>query len=224
MWTLFDRLGGLIPRPARRRDELARRSARVLGRRVGLEGLERRSLCSVGGHHTPVQVAHHHAEVRVIVPQASGAAERGDAALVPIDAAKKQRSFTIAQENKFLPGKWRVLYDASSVFGPGAEGAQEITFTGPKGAKTFISTTGVEVPGFFGPAYYQFSSWGTYQFLNKKLLRLTITGGSPTEYLNDGIIVMGGQFMPIQFQSNNQFAVQGQEYNRIPLNSTIFNA
>ena len=35
---------------------------------------------------------------------------------------------------------------------------------------------------------------------------------------------MGGQFMPIQFQTSNQFSVQGEVYNRIPLNSTIFNA
>ena len=48
-------------------------------------------------------------------------------------------------------------------------------------------------------------------------MRLTITGGSPTEYLNNGIIVMGGQFMPIQFVTKSQFIVQGQTYNRVPL-------
>ncbi len=187
--------------------------------------METRSLCSVGGHQVPAAIAQEHRSAAALVgPQTAGGRNQAAVALVHNDAAKKQRSFTIAQENKFLPGKWRVIYDASSLFGAGAEGAQEITFTGPKGAKTFISTTGVAVPGYFGTSYYQFSSWGTYQFLNKKLLRLTITGGSPTEYLNEGIIVMGGQFMPIQFQNNNQFVVSGQAYTRIPLNSTIFNA
>src|SRR5262249_14697881 len=133
-------------------------------------------------------------------------------------------SFSVAQLKKILPGKWRVYYDASSVFGPGAQGAQEITFTGPKGSPMFTSTTGVIVQGLVGPAYYQFSSFGTYQFLSNKLVRLTITGASPTEYLNNGIIVPGGQSFPIQFQSKNQFIVQGQVYSRIPLNSTIFNS
>ena len=98
------------------------------------------------------------------------------------------------------------------------------TFTGPKGPLNFISTTGVAVRGLVGPAYYQFSSYGTYQFINSKLVRLTITGASPTEYLNNGIIVPGGESFPVQFQNKNQFIVQGQVYNRIPLNSTIFNA
>lgn len=132
-------------------------------------------------------------------------------------------NYSITQLRQMLPGKWRVFYDASSVFGPGAQGAQEITFTGPRGAPQFISTTGVVVRGLVGPAYYQFSSWGTYTFLSNKLVRLTITGGSPTEYLNNGIIIPGGQNFPVQFLNRNQIIVQGQTYNRVPLNSTIFN-
>jgi hypothetical protein len=114
-----------------------------------------------------------------------------------------------------LPGTWGVQYDASGLFGPGALGSQEITFTGPRGPRTFVSTTGVVVNGFFGPAYYQFSSWGSYQFLSKRLVRLTITGASPTEYLDRGIIVMGGQFLPIQFLNRKQFRSGGAVYNRI---------
>ena len=152
---------------------------------------------------------------------AHGARPNAVPASLKIDAAK-QCSFSIAQLTRILPGKWHVNYDASSLFGPGAQGVQEITFTGPKGVHTFISTTGVVVRGFLGPAYYQFSSWGTYRFINNKLLRLTITGGSPTEYLNNGIIIMGGQSMPIQFQNQNQFTVQGTVYHRIPLNSGVF--
>ena len=138
------------------------------------------------------------------------------------NARIKQPSFTLAQEAKLLPGKWVVTYDASSLFGPGAVGAQEIVFTGPKGIKQFSSITGVSVVGYFGRSYYQFGSWGTYQFLSKNLVRLTITGASPTEYLNSGIIVMDGQSMPIQFLSKNQFIVDGQVYNREALDSTIF--
>lgn len=163
---------------------------------------------------TPAARFGHPAEVR---PMASP--------VVTIDAVKKAKlpSFSVAQLKTILPGKWRVLYDASSLFGPGAQGAQEITFTGPKGLPQFASTTGVRVQGLFGPAYYQFSSFGTYTFLSSKLVRLTITGASPTEYLNNGIIVPGGQFFPVQFVNRNQFIVQGQTYTRIPLNSTIFN-
>jgi hypothetical protein len=184
---------------------------------VSLEPLEIRNLLSLGAHtwiapgsvNPSVDVRTASIEARQVPGHTFGAH--------PDKKAAKQANFTIAQERKFLPGQWYVQYDASSLFGPGAVGAQEITFNGPKGSPTFISTTGVKVQGFFGPAYYQFSSWGTYQFLTKKLVRLTITGGSPTEYLNNGIIVMGGQFMPIQFLNKNQFVVQGQLYNRVPL-------
>ncbi len=158
-------------------------------------------------HHTLAPGAHDEAVVFARVPAAK----------------KKAPSFSLKQEAAMLPGKWVVTYDASSVFGTGAVGAQEIVFTGPKGATQFSSITGVSVPGFFGRSYYQFGSWGYYQFLSKKLVRLTITGASPTEYLNSGIIVMSGQSMPIQFLSKNQFVVDGQVYNREPLNQTIFN-
>jgi hypothetical protein len=140
-----------------------------------------------------------------------------------VKTAARLPNFSVAQERSFLPGKWRVVYDASSVFGPGAREAQEITFTGPRGTPTFISTTGLWEQGLVGPAYYQFSSWGTYRFLSKTLVRLNITGGSPTEYLNNGIIVPGGQFVGVQFLSKNQFRSSGQTYFRVPLNSTIFN-
>ena len=174
-------------------------------------------LLSVGVHsHVAFSSMKQRAEIRTI---AAGIARLADHTLVahPDNKAPRPANFSLAQVEKFLPGQWYVQYDASSLFGPGAIGAQQITFNGPKSSPTFISTTGVEVRGFFSPAYYQFSSWGTYQFLSKKLVRLTITGGSPTEYLNNGIIVMGGQFMPIQFLNKNQFIVQGQTYNRVPL-------
>ena len=177
----------------------------------------RTALLSVGGHsHVAISSMKQPVEVRTIAPESNRLA---DDALVahPDKKVARPANFSLAQVEKLLPGQWYVQYDASSLFGPGAIGAQQITFNGPRSSPTFISTTGVEVQGFFSPAYYQFSSWGTYQFLSKKLVRLTITGGSPTEYLNNGIIVMGGQFMPIQFVNKNQFIVQGQTYNRVPL-------
>jgi hypothetical protein len=165
-----------------------------------------------------------------VVESASDTAHLGHAALVRTHAkssvvteAARKPSFSVSQVRSFLPGRWRVFYDASSLFGPGARGAQEITLTGPRGTPTFISTTGVVVRGLVGPAYYQFTSWGTYQVLSNKLVRLMITGASPTEYLNNGIIVPGGQFLPLQFLNKNRFIVQGTTYNRVPLNSTIFN-
>jgi hypothetical protein len=194
---------------------------------VHIESLERRSLCSVGGHEAALPVVHHQAEVRTLLTEADHAARHfGATSSFQIQAAKKrQPAYTLAQETKFLPGKWVVTYDASSLFGPGAVGAQEIVFTGRKGVGQFSSISGVSVVGYFGlRSYYQFGSWGTYQFLSKKLVRLTITGASPTEYLNSGIIVMDGQSMPIQFLSKNQFIVDGQVYNREALNQTIFDA
>jgi hypothetical protein len=192
---------------------------------VTLEALEQRSLLSLGlsAHPlVPLLAGNHPAEVRSMLPESQQPGHQSIIGLsVKIESARK-RSFSIGQLERFLPGRWRVFYDASSLFGPGAEGAQEITFTGPKGDPTFVSTTGVLVRGLFGPAYYQFSSWGTYRFITKSLLRLTITGGEPTEYLNNGIIIMGGQSMPIQFVNQNQFGSQGLVYNRVPLNSTIF--
>jgi hypothetical protein len=218
MWTLFRPLGQMIGRlPSRRGED--RRSQLTRRRRMQLETLEPRNLLSAGGEPPAAMLSlSRPAEVRAgsWVDSERLAAHPLVAHSRKIEAAKKA-SFTIAQVKRFLPGQWYVQYDASSLFGPGAVGAQQITFTGPKGSPTFISTTGVKVQGFFGPAYYQFSSWGTYRFLSKKLVRLTITGASPTEYLNNGIIVMGGQFMPIQFLNKNQFIVQGQTYNRVPL-------
>jgi hypothetical protein len=205
------------------RDRSPRRSSR---RRPILESLERRSLCSVGGHGAALRGLHHHAEVRPLLAGANHAGNEGPSTpLFQAQMAKKKApSFTLAQEEKFLQGKWVVIYDASSIFGQGAVGAQEIVLTGQKRAGQFSSISGVSVVGFFGlRSYYQFGSWGYYQFLNKKLVRLTITGASPTEYLNSGIIVMDGQSMPIQFVNKNQFVVDGQTYNREALNQTIFN-
>jgi hypothetical protein len=228
MWTLSRPVGRLTHRRISQRHGWLKRSALTKRNRVKVEKLETRSLCSVGGHELAVSggAVHHHAEVRTLLPEAIHAGPHiGALPAAQIHSArKKQPSFTLAQEEKFLQGKWVVTYDASSLFGPGAEGAQELVLTGTKSTGQFSSITGVSVVGFFGlRSYYQFGSWGYYQFLNKKLVRLTITGASPTEYLNSGIIVMDGQSMPIQFSNKNQFVVDGQTYNREPLNQTIFN-
>ena len=194
--------------------------------RPRLETLEFRNLLSAAPLHPPgLAIADHVMPAQQLASLPSiQHSDRGVSPLVslPTARAQKQPNFSISQEKSFLPGKWRVFYTPSSLFGPGAQAAQEITFTGPKGSPTFISTTGVEVQGLVGPAYYQFSSWGYYQFLNKNSVRLTITGGSPTEYLNNGIIVPGGETVSVQFQSKNQFSSDGEVYTRIPLNSTIF--
>ena len=98
-----------------------------------VENLERRNLCSVGGHEVALPVKHHHAEVRTLLSEVNHPASGGGAIpLVQIEAAKKARSFTIAQETKFLPGKWRVYYTPAYPFAPGSQAAQEITFTGPE--------------------------------------------------------------------------------------------
>ena len=228
MWTLSRPLERLTQRRISQRDGGLKRTPPTKRNRVKVEKLETRSLCSVGGHEVAAfpGAAHHHAEVRTLLPEATHRGpSSGALPAAQIDLArKKQPSFTLAQEEKFLQGKWVVMYDASSLFGPGAEGAQELVLTGTKSTGQFSSITGVSVIGIDGlRAYYQFGSWGYYQFLNKKLVRLTITGASPTEYLNSGIIVMSGQSMPIQFLDKNQFVVDGQAYNREPLNQTIFN-
>jgi hypothetical protein len=217
MSVVVNRIRQLLKLSRIRQSGVRRRATGASGIATRLETLENRELLSVGAHsHVAFSSMYHAAEIRIVTPKSN---HRADHALVahPAKKAARPANFSLAQVKKFLPGQWYVQYDASSLFGPGAIGAQQITFNGPKSSPTFISTTGVEVRGFFSPAYYQFSSWGTYQFLSKKLVRLTITGGSPTEYLNNGIIVMGGQFMPIQFVNKNQFIVQGQTYNRVPL-------
>ena len=228
MWTLFRPLGRLTQRRVSPRHGGLKCRALTKRNRVEVEKLETRTLCSVGGHELAAfgGAAHHHAEVRPLLPAAihPGPHSGGLPSAQIHSARKKQPSFTLAQEEKFLQGKWVVTYDASGLFGPGAEGAQELVLTGKKSTGQFSSITGVSVIGIIGlRAYYQFGSWGYYQFLNKKLVRLTITGASPTEYLNSGIIVMSGQSMPIQFLNKNQFVVDGQTYNREPLNQTIFN-
>jgi hypothetical protein len=223
MWTPLCPLGRRSGRPERGRSRSDRRSIAAHRARIQVETLEGRALCSVRGDlPVPSPSAHHPVAAQIVATEVNHPATHSSAVMaLKINSAKKP-SFSVAQINRLLPGKWHVDYDASSLFGPGARGVQEITFTGPKGVHSFVSTTGVVVQGFFGPAYYQFSSWGTYRMITKNLLRLTITGASPTEYLNNRIIVMGGQSMPIQFQNNNQFVVQGQVYHRIPLNSGVF--
>ena len=214
----------LTDQRASKGDGSPRSSNRTSRRRPEVESLECRALCSVGGPEAVVASGHHRAEVRTLLAKADHAGRHAATPSFQIEAARKKApSFTLAQEEKFLQGKWVVTYDASSLFGPGAVGAQEIVLTGRKNSGQFSSITGVSVVGFFGlRSYYQFGSWGYYQFLNKKLVRLTITGASPTEYLNSGIIVMDGQSMPIQFVNKNQFVVDGQTYNREALNQTIF--
>ena len=225
MKAWFDAVRSCVIRACARNDRSPRRRGAAARRRHDWDRLEGRDVLSaVAALQGKAAVWGHLAEVRTFAH--AGDRTHGQVAAIPRATieARTNSSFSVAQLKRILPGKWRVRYDASSLFGPGAQGAQEITFTGPKGVPSFISTTGVVVRGLVGPAYYQFSSWGTYQFLSKKLVRLTITGGSPTEYLNNGIIVPGGQFFPVQFRDKDHFVVQGQVYERIPLNSTIFNS
>ena len=132
----------------------AQRKAPTKRNRVKVEKLETRSLCSVGGHELAASGApvHHHAEVGTLLPEAihSGPHTGVLPAAQIHSARKKQPSFTLAQEEKFLQGKWVVTYDASSLFGPGAEGAQELVLTGTKSTGQFSSISGVSVVGFFG--------------------------------------------------------------------------
>ena len=185
-WTLNRPAGrltqGRFARPPRHGPSHAANGSGVLSRwtgsRPGVSALSAgtRSLL-------PTRIAHSiiYAEVRAALPEANMRARTamltGATPSLEVPAVrKKQPSFTLAQEEKFLQGKWVVTYDASSLFGPGALGAQEIVLTGSKSTGQFSSITGVSVVGFTGYRYYyQFGSWGYYQFLNKKLVRLTIT-------------------------------------------------
>ena len=140
-------------------------------------------------------------------------------------AAKKQKQFsvTLAQAQKLLPGKWFAVTDVSASYGiPGAVAAFEVVFTGPKGAKTFSALSVLSVPGYFGRATYPFGDSGTYQFLSKKLVRMTITQAAPTTYLGNPILVMDGQFLGVQFTDKNHFVDHGVTYTREPLNQSIF--
>jgi hypothetical protein len=47
-------------------------------------------------------------------------------------------------------------------------------------------------------------------------------GAAPTEYLDRGIIVLGAQFMEVNFLNQNEFSSSGNIYNRIPLGSSVF--
>jgi hypothetical protein len=221
MWSLRRTLDNVVDR-AGRRDGRATRIRKRNRASLEVVSLEARRVCSAGAHALAVPSVHHHAEVRPTMAEANHA---GALPAFRVQAAKKkQASFTLAQEEKFLPGKWVAVADVSSTYGTGSYTAVEVVFTGPKGAKTFSAISALSVPGYFGRAYYQFGDSGTYQFLKKNLVRMTILQASPTEYLGNPILVMSGQFLGVQFVSKNQFIDQGVTYNREALNQTIFNS
>ena len=221
MWTLRRPLDNVVDRSGGAMG--VRRRIRKMDRaRLEVESLEARRVCSAGGHPLALPSVHHHAEIRPVMAEANHA---GAVPAFHVQAAKKkQASFTLAQEEKFLPGKWVAVADVSSTYGTGSYTAVEVVFTGPKGAKTFSAISALSVPGYFGRAYYQFGDSGTYQFLKKNLVRMTILQASPTEYLGNPILVMSGQFLGVQFVNKNQFIDQGVTYNREALNQTIFNS
>jgi hypothetical protein len=220
MWTLRQPLDKVVDRSSRR-DGRATGLRKMNRTRLEVESLEARRVCSAGGHPLALAGVHHHAEVRPVLTEANHA---GAIAAFQVQAArKKQASFTLAQEEKFLPGKWVAVADVSSTYGTGSYTAVEVVFTGPKGVKTFSAISALSVPGYFGRSYYQFGDSGTYQFIKKNLVRMTILQASPTEYLGNPILVMSGQFLGVQFVNKNQFIDQGVTYNREPLNQSIFN-
>jgi hypothetical protein len=189
------------------------------------ESLEYRRVCSAQAYSLAIPNVHH-AEIRPLAAATNTPSPHGSATpLFHAQAAKKkQANFTLAQVQKFLPGKWYAISDVSAAYGiQGALTAVEVVFTGPKGTKTFSAISALSVPGYFGRAYYQFGDSGTYTFINKKLVRMTITQASPTEYLGNPILVMSGQFLGVQFIDKNHFVDQGVTYTREPLNQTIFN-
>jgi hypothetical protein len=218
MWNLQHPLDNVVDRSSRR-DASATRLSKKNRVRFEVESLEARRVCSAGGNPLALAGVHYHAEVRPLLTEANHA---GAVPALHVQAARRA-SFTLAQEEKFLPGKWVAYADVSSTYGPGSFTAVEVVFTGPKGAKTFSAISALSVPGFFGRAYYQFGDSGTYQFINKNLVRMTILQASPTENLGNPILVMSGQFLGVQFVNKNQFIDQGVTYNREALNQTIFN-
>jgi hypothetical protein len=220
MWNLRRPLDNVVDRSLRR-DRRATRISKMHRTRLEVESLEARRVCSAGAHPLALPSVHHHAEIRPVMNELNHA---GANLAFHVEAArKKQASFTLAQEEKFLPGKWAAVADVSSTYGTGSFTAVEVVFTGPKGAKTFSAISALSVPGYFGRAYYQFGDSGTYQFLKKNLVRMTILQASPTEYLGNPILVMSGQFLGVQFVNKNQFIDQGVTYNREALNQSIFN-
>jgi hypothetical protein len=221
MLALRHHLDNAVDRSAPRNDR-ATRSRKSNPARVGVEALEARRTCSAGAHPLAVSMLHHHAEIRPLSTESNHA---GATPAFHVQAAKKkQASFTLAQEEKLLPGKWVAVADVSSTYGiQGAFTAVEVVFTGPKGTKSFSAISALSVPGYFGRAYYQFGDSGTYQFLKKNLVRMTILQASPTEYLGNPILVMSGQFLGVQFTDKNHFVDQGVTYTREALNQSIFN-
>ena len=196
------------------RDGRAARIRKMNRARFGVESLEARRVCSAGGHQIAVPKR---ASSRRSSPH--DRRNKSRSALLPafhVQAAKKkQANFTLAQVQKFLPGKWVAITDVSSTYGiPGAVTAVEVVFTGPKGAKTFSALSELSVPGYFGRANYFFGDSGPYQFLSKNLVRMTITQASPTSYLGNPVLVMSGQFLGVQFTDKNHFVDHGVTYTR----------
>jgi hypothetical protein len=220
MWALRRPLNNVVVCSGQR-DGRATRMRKRDRARLEVEALEARRVCSAGAHPLALPSVDHHAPARPVMAQASHA---GAVPAFHVQAAKKkQASFTLAQEEKLLPGKWVAVADVSSTYGTGSYTAVEVVFTGPKGTKTFSAISALSVPGYFGRAYYQFGDSGTYQFLNKNLVRMTILQSSPTEYLGNPILVMSGQFLGVQFTDKNHFVDQGVTYTREALNQSIFN-
>ena len=203
----------------------AKRSKKANRTSIGVEALEARRVCSAGGHQLVLANVRHDAEVRALVAVANHHGQQpGATPAFQVQAAKKkQASFTLAQVQKFLPGKWYAVSDVSSSYGiAGAITAVEVVFVGPKGPKNWSALSVLSVPGYFGRASYQFGDSGTYQFLSKNLVRMTITQASPTEYLGNPVLVMSGQFLGVQFTDKNHFVDHGVTYTREPLNQSIF--
>src|SRR5262249_4168926 len=121
-------LGGVV-RIFARGNRRRRRGGAEADRFLRWDRLERREVLSAftavpyaaapGGGHAEVREVPHAAERTLLRIEAIPS-------LVKV-AAKRSPTFSVAQLKKMLPGKWRVTYDASSLFGPGARGAQEIT-------------------------------------------------------------------------------------------------
>jgi hypothetical protein len=224
MWNMRRRSQNVSNRSSQG-DVSPRRTQKTNHARLVVENLEARRVCSAGAHALAIPSVHHHAEIRQVVAETSAPRQHNGAApLFLVQAAKKkQANFTLAQVQKFLPGKWYAISDVSAAYGiQGALTAVEVVFTGPNGVKTFSAISALSVPGYFGRAYYQFGDSGTYAFINKKLVRMTITQASPTEYLGNPILVMSGQFLGVQFIDKNHFVDHGVTYTREPLNQTIF--
>ena len=224
MWSLLRRSERINDRSCPR--DIRVRQPRNMSRvRFVVENLETRQVCSAGVHSLAGQAVHHQAETRPFLVETTHHDGVTPAAQVHHAVkGKKQANFTLAQVQKFLPGKWVAVADVSASYGiQGAYTAVEVVFTGPKGAKTFSALSALSVPGLFGRANYFFGDSGTYKFISNKLVRMTITQAGPTSYLGNPVLVMSGQFLGVQFIDKNHFIDQGVTYTREALNQSIFN-